>query len=156
VPTYLVGEGKPLYRHVEKIAERIQHIENLLDEIVDEDILPALARNYDRSGLKKQSGQLYQAITKRGAKGNVVMKRPGSVLVGIDLNAIPYAKWVIDGRGEVRPTRAKALHWIDPVTGKDVFAKRSRPTPPHDIYYLTPGDLEQIEKHILAKIAEGA
>lgn len=31
--------------------------------------------------------------------------------------------------GEIRPVRAKLLHWIDPVTGKHRFAKRVRQSP---------------------------
>jgi hypothetical protein len=40
--------------------------------------------------------------------------------------------WTIvnNGRGPVRPVNAKVLHWIDPETGKDVFAMYSRGVPP--------------------------
>ena len=40
---------------------------------------------------------------------------------------VPYAGIIEFGRGPVRPVTAKVLHWIDPVTGKDVFSKYSGP-----------------------------
>lgn len=39
-----------------------------------------------------------------------------------------YAYWVEYGRGPVFPVNKKVLHWIDPETGKDVFARYSGPT----------------------------
>lgn len=44
-----------------------------------------------------------------------------------------YFKYVDRGRGPVRPIRAKALHWIDAKTGKDVFAKYAGPVAPRHI-----------------------
>ncbi len=40
---------------------------------------------------------------------------------------VPYARAVHDGRGEVRPIRAKVLRWVAP-DGTVVFARRSGPT----------------------------
>lgn len=39
-----------------------------------------------------------------------------------------YAFWVEYGRGPVFPVNKKVLHWVDPETGKDVFARYSGPT----------------------------
>lgn len=44
-----------------------------------------------------------------------------------------YWNLVNDGRGPVRPVHAKALHWIDPLTGKDVFSMYSGPVAPRHI-----------------------
>lgn len=44
-----------------------------------------------------------------------------------------YWNLVNDGRGPVRPVHAKVLHWIDPVTGKDVFSMYSGPVAPRHI-----------------------
>jgi hypothetical protein len=52
----------------------------------------------------------------------VVMTPEPSVRVGTD---VEYARWVHEGRGEVLPVTAQALHWVGP-TG-EVFTKRSRP-----------------------------
>lgn len=41
---------------------------------------------------------------------------------------VDYAKYVENGRGEVRPVKKKALHWFD---GGDVFAMRSRAVKPN-------------------------
>lgn len=50
----------------------------------------------------------------------------------------PYAKYVEYGRGEVRPVRAKALHW------DDVFAMYSSPTKPNDFVGRTKQRLESM------------
>jgi hypothetical protein len=44
-----------------------------------------------------------------------------------------YWDLVNNGRGPVRPINAKALHWVDPKTGKDVFAKYAGPSAPRHI-----------------------
>jgi hypothetical protein len=44
-----------------------------------------------------------------------------------------YFKFVDGGRGPVRPINAQALHWVDPQTGKDVFAQYSKGVPPRHI-----------------------
>lgn len=44
-----------------------------------------------------------------------------------------YWNLVNNGRGPVRPVHAKALHWIDPKTGKDVFSMYSGPVAPRHI-----------------------
>lgn len=43
---------------------------------------------------------------------------------------VPYARAVHDGRGEVRPVRARVLRWVMP-NGTVVFAMRSGPTKPN-------------------------
>jgi hypothetical protein len=41
-----------------------------------------------------------------------------------------YWSIINNGRGPVRPVNAKALRWIDPVSGKVVFAQYSKGVPP--------------------------
>lgn len=49
-------------------------------------------------------------------QGGVVFQDPGIA---------PYGEWVIDGRGEVTPKKAKVLHFT--INGTDVFTMRSGP-----------------------------
>jgi HK97 gp10 family phage protein len=51
-------------------------------------------------------------------------------------SGIYYAYTVEFGRGEVLPVTKKVLHWFDPKTGLDVFAKRSKPADPKP--YMAP------------------
>jgi hypothetical protein len=46
-------------------------------------------------------------------------------------NDADYASYWFEGRGAVTPTNKKFLHWVDPVTGADIFTKYSSPTMPH-------------------------
>lgn len=47
-----------------------------------------------------------------------------------------YAYEVEFGRREVRPVNKTVLHWVDPQTGMDVFAKKSKAAPPKP--YMAP------------------
>lgn len=42
-----------------------------------------------------------------------------------------YASYVNNGRGPVRPTHKKSLHWVDPKYG-EVFTKYAAPSRPND------------------------
>jgi hypothetical protein len=48
-------------------------------------------------------------------------------------NGVYYWGIINNGRGAVRPVHAKALHWVDPKTGKDVFSMYSGPVAPRHI-----------------------
>jgi len=137
----------PFSRQLYQVLDNVQHIDEILDQLADEIILPILAEHYDESGIKQgggRSGALKQAISKRGAAGNVIQKTPGHLIVGVDYAQIDYARWVIEGRGPVLPKEKKVLHWIDPDTGKDVFAKSAGPAPAHPIFFLTPSELDRV------------
>lgn len=41
-----------------------------------------------------------------------------------------YVKWIIGGRGPVRPVRARVLHW-KACSGEDVFAMYAKAVPPN-------------------------
>jgi len=147
---------------MDKLLARIERMDDLMDRLADEVVLPILEQHYASSGIKhggiyggRHAGLLKPAVTKRGAFGNVIYKSAHSLTVGVSYQAIPYARWVIEGRGPVRPVRAKMLHWIDPDTGKDVFRKCVGPAPPHPLYYVTPAELHKIELALNAMIIGG-
>lgn len=69
-----------------------------------------------------------------------------------------YWSIINNGRGPVRPIHAKALHWIDPITGKDIFAKFARGVPPRHIRenailalggIIIPGDFSELSRDAL-------
>lgn len=69
-----------------------------------------------------------------------------------------YWSLINNGRGPVRPINAKALHWIDPTTGKSVFAKYARGVPPLHIRenaihalgsIIIPGDFSEFSRETL-------
>lgn len=151
MPAYTLNISLPGQGADEQILQRLERIDGLLDRLVEEDVLPLLARNYDRSGLKSPSGQLRKAVSQRGAKGNSIVKFPGGIRIGVDLNELPYARWVIEGRGPVTAKRAKALHFKDE-NGKDVFVKSVGAAPPHDIFYLEEGDVERLEGELMQMV----
>lgn len=138
----------------DEILKNIERVDGLLDQLADETVLPILAGHYDASGIHTRGGGLKDAITKRGAPGNVIQKSPGRLTVGVSYEQVPYARWVIEGRGPVRPKRARVLHWIDPDTGKDVFSKYSNPVPPHPIYVLSAADLKEVEAALTRLVLE--
>jgi len=145
---------------IDAMMRDIERVDDLLNQLADDAVFPILARNYDASGIKqggvfggRHVGLLKPAITKRGAFGNIVKVAGSTLTVGVSYQAVPYARWVIEGRGPVRAKNKKMLHWIDPDTGKDVFRKSVGPAPPHPVYFLSPGDLKEIEAH-LAQLIE--
>lgn len=67
----------------------------------------------------------------------------------------PHIKWVIGGRGEVRPIHTKALHFF--IHGKEIFAKKVKATKPNPIFKnAMPGISRglKIETEVLAKWLE--
>lgn len=69
-----------------------------------------------------------------------------------------YWSLINNGRGPVRPIHAKALHWIDPTTGKDVFAKYAKGVPPRHMResaiialgsLIIPGDFSELSRETL-------
>ena len=149
---------KPEEGYTEKMLERIQNIEPLMDRLVDSDVLAILEENYAASGIKwhtqqrVSTGTLKAGVTKRGAKGNYIIPSKQGARVGVSYDAIPYARFVIEGRGPLRAKRAKALHfWLD---GKEFFRKSVGPAPPHPIYYLTEVDLDRLGAKLSEMIGE--
>lgn len=143
-----LGPSKQLRRMLNNIAR----IDSFMDALGDEVVLPILEEHYKNSGLHVRSGDLLAAITKRGAKGNIFQKMRGQLGLGVDYGQLPYAKWVIEGRGFVYPVRASALRWIDPNTGNPIFAKFARPVPAHPIFVFTPDELTRVEHALMLKL----
>lgn len=115
------------------------NVERALDAIADHVFLGetgALARNYQRSGLKIKSGLLFRAITNRAWRGNYVKKDGNAVTVGLDFRTVSYAKWAIEGRGAVVAKPGKFLRFV--IDGKVFYRKRVGPAPPRPVYFMTP------------------
>lgn len=139
----VIIQGGPM-EELNALRQRLGNLTALLNRIADQVVLPALARNYDASGLKAHSGILKRGISQRGARGNYIRASGLSVTVGVNYGAIPYAKWALEGRGPVRAKRAKALHFF--IGGKEFFRKSVGAAPAHNVYYLAGADLDRIRE----------
>lgn len=140
----LTDQGAPFSSDIGEMKRRIENLQQIIERIADENVLPALGRNYNASGLKTHTGVLKQAITKRGAQGNVVKIDGNHLTVGVDYQTIPYARWALEGRGPVYAKNKRFLRFE--INGKVIFAKRVGPAPAHDVYYLTGSDLAEIQQ----------
>lgn len=116
--------------------------EAIVRRIIDEVVLPAFERNWASSGLKSHSGILKAALTKPGAKGNLIVVRGAHGEAGIDDGVLPWATYALQGRGPVKPVKAKALSWVDD-GGTRIFRKSVGPAPPREVVYLTSDDLQR-------------
>jgi hypothetical protein len=63
-----------------------------------------------------------------------------------------YWTYVNDGRGPVYPKNAKVLHWIDPKTGNDVFARYAGPSAPRHIREKALPTIQQNARFATAKV----
>lgn len=112
------------------MAELIRdEFQKLLDSIVSE------ARSNLQNNMHVVTGQLLSSIKVidigvDGMSGDV----------GTELF---YAVYIEDGRGPVRPIRAKVLHWVDPQTGEDVFSMYAKATDPSP--FLEPAVLDKTQ-----------
>lgn len=145
------GQAEPLAAFADAMLERLQDLSELLKEVAEEVLAPALGRHYEASGLKTRSGVMKTAVTKTGARGNILEVRPTGLTLGIDYNALPYARFAIEGRGPVAARNKRALHWKDE-SSKDVFATRVRASGPHDIYYLTEAEFTAVARALAEKL----
>lgn len=94
--------------------------------------LPVLERRVRESVAAESpvdTGAMQSAISASGVK-----RLPGAGplgLAGLRVDAqTDYSYIVHEGRGEVRPVNAKALHWINRL-GDHVFAQKSKAVPPN-------------------------
>lgn len=145
------GQAEPLAAFADVLLDRLQDLSGLLKEVAEEILQPALGRHYDASGLKTRSGVMKTAVTKTGARGNILEVRPTGLTLGIDYGALPYARFAIEGRGPVTPKNKKALHWVD-AQGRDVFARRVKASGPHDIYFLTEAEFAAVARALTEKL----
>lgn len=134
-----VRDDDPWTKDLSEMRARLGDTTPLLQAMVDRVLLPALARNYLASGIKTHNGMLYRGITQRNARGNQIVATPTSLRVGLSYEQLPYARYVIEGRGAVVARKARALHFF--IGGQEFFRRRVRAAPPHEVYYLTDADL---------------
>lgn len=131
---------------VETVKENLKHGEAVLTQVGEQVILPMLEARYDATGLQKRTGMMKTAVSKRGAPGNVFEVSDSKLTVGIDYNAVPWAKYQLEGSlaHEIRPRKPGGLlvfFWKK--LGKVVYLRRvSHPgTKARLIYVLEPGAL---------------
>lgn len=155
-----MGQTSPLAAFSQEMAEELKDLSPFLKEVAEEIILPAFGRHYDQSGIKSHSqvygpgGNLLKtAVTKAQSFGNVLEIRPRGLTAGVSYEALPYAKWVFEGRGAVLAKKAKALRFYDD-SGKPIFVKRVGPAPPHPVIFLTEGEFTQIADRLTQKLVE--
>lgn len=79
-----------------------------------------------------RTGQLRKTLYTRVGLASGGFSRGGYWVASI-YSPEKYTKWVIEGRGWVRPVRAKVLHWISK-SGEDVFSMYARPTQPNPFH----------------------
>lgn len=153
------GESYALTSRVDGVVEylkrNIADMTPILAEAADRVILPQLGLNYGRAGIKTRRSILKNAITKRGARGNILEIRPDSITAGINYGVLPWAQSVLEGRRAVYPIRAKVLRWWDDA-GKPIFRKSAGPAGPHPVYYVTQAMLDETAAFITKRLLEGA
>lgn len=115
-----------------------------MNKVADQVVLPAMRRNYHAAGIGIRTGKLIAGVSERGAIGNYVRITGRRLTVGVSTQAIPYAKWVLEGRGSVVARKAKALRFE--INGKVVFRKRVGPARARPVHYLTDGDREKAQQ----------
>lgn len=146
--------GQGLSEGLSEMRQAVTNVAPVLERIGQEVVLPAYGRNYASSGLRKRTGLLVTALTKRGARGSIFEVRGNELTTGVDVQAIPYAKWAIGGRGPVVAKRAKALRFYDR-SGKVIFRKRVGPAPARPVVFLLPSDLVRANLIVAEMIGEG-
>ena len=95
-----------------------------------------------RAELPAKAVEIMRSQAPEGETGNL-RRTINAIPMGVDTwdvgTSIYYAKYVVHGRGAVRPVRAQALHWF--ANGDSVFSMYSSPVPPNDFLERTKGDL---------------
>lgn len=149
--SYTIFIQNPWTEPLDKLLSDIGRVDELLNQVADDAVFHILARHYDASGIKQGGvfgGRHYNllklAITKRGAYGNITKIEGIRLTVGVSYEQIYYARWALEGRGPVRAKPGKFLRWINPDTGKIMFAKSVGSAPAHPIYFLDAGELREI------------
>lgn len=108
-----------VYEMLDGVSMTAEEIKNtILTDIAEQIVYEA--RNILQSEGHIVTGQLLASI-------RILEQGENYVIVGSDKQ---HALWLEIGRGPVRPIKGKYLHWIDPDTGKDVFATYAGPTEP--------------------------
>jgi len=148
------GAGGPFTTEIAQLKTEVANLDAFLDHVADTIIYPALARNYDQSGLKVHRGVVKAAVSKRGAKGNVIEIRNGHLTISVDTAAVPEAEWAINGRPGFQAKRGKTLRFFDD-NGKPIFAKRVKAARPHEVFHLNDGDIAKIQAAAVEWVENG-
>jgi hypothetical protein len=131
-------------------------VPDLLDALAD-DVLEIIGQNYDASGLQDKTGAAKNPMTIRGYAGNIVSIDGDTLTVGVDAEAVLAAKYALfgndTGTGIIKPTAKKALAFPGS-GGSTVIVKHVRAAPPHDVYYLTEGDVAHLQERAGEIMAE--
>ena len=121
----LHGLDKKLEEHADKVAPKLR-------------LLLGNITNYGRNRVIMEAprGKRCQSI-KGGGRGGLKAAIQGEVdstsgHIYVDQGIAPYAKFVIDGRGEVHAKNARALRFC--VDGKVVYRKRVGPSEANDFF----------------------
>jgi len=135
----------------DQILERLGHVDDLIDSLADDVVLPMLARHYYDSGLKTKTGDLLRAVSQRGAKGNTFRKTATGFITGVDYMVIPYAQAIIEGaRPHDIPNAFGRGHTFG-IGGR--FQGKFHPgNAAHAIFYLSPAELIEVEKALMKRL----
>lgn len=107
------------------LNDMIQKLSTLKQRIADE-------------GVAIMRGEVPHGETGRLEKSIFSEINGDTIFIGTE---IEYAKYVVYGRGEVRPVRAKSLHWTQ--GGKDVFAMKAGKVDANDFVKKTADKLSK-------------
>ena len=145
-------QSTPLVSFADDIKHALADLTPLLREAAEQVIQPIFGRNYDRSGLRSGNGVLKQALTKTGSRGNFLRVTGNSITAGVDYSGLPYARFVIEGRGEVLPKSKKAIRFD--INGKQVIVKHAKASPAHPLVYLGPEDFERLTSFLTSRLVQ--
>lgn len=147
------GFVSPLALITESMEAQLSDLSGILREVAEQVILPVFGKHYDASGLKTHGGLLKQALTQAGATGNILEIAGNKLTVGVSYEAVPYAKYALEGRGAIRAKPGKSLRFYDDA-GKPVFAKSVRASGPRPVVFLTQDEFDQIAVGVTQRLIE--
>ena len=143
--------SSPFGAITDNLNSQIDDVSEILREVADSTLLPILGKHYDASGLKSHSGLLKQALTKQGARGNILNIADNKMSAGIDYDQIPGSKQAIEGRGAIKAKKGHSLRFYDD-NGKPIFAKSVKSAPAHPVIFLSDAELETVKNAVTEKI----
>lgn len=119
------------------IEEAISRIQKLGDKVAEQ------GKTYMKQELAKhrRTGGLEQSITKKKINDQTWSVYTDKTVGGNGYGTYGQGRLILEGRGEVFPRRAQALHWKSK-KGEDVFAMRASATKPDDFLGRTVNKLK--------------
>jgi hypothetical protein len=148
---------------VKEQKDALNKTESILTEFGEKVLIPAITRQFLASGLKphrgRGGGHLQEALTKRGAAGNIFLVSGKEITVGMTEALWRTKGRAIAGRGI---SRARPGHWLPifDASGKIVaYAKKVKATNPKrgiigDLE-LTPQDQEKANAILAERLMSG-